>query len=74
MCRESLIISGENCEKVKGFIFKKGLLCIAMNSQYTSELEEKKYMFPKRGKRQGVTPGMTGENIGTERDQRDDQW
>ena len=45
-----------------------------MNRQYTSELEEIEYMLPKRRKRQGVTPGMIGEKVGTERDNLDEQW
>ena len=60
--------------KVKGFRYKNGLRYIAMNRQFTSELDEIEYMLPKRKKSKGVTPGMTGEKVGTERDDLDDQW
>ena len=60
--------------EVEGFEYNRGLRYISMNREYTSELEELEYMLPKRRKKQGVTPGMTGANIRAQEDDPEAQW
>ena len=59
-----------------GFNYRQGLRYIKMNLNLTGDLSALRYLLPRRRKRQGVTPGMTGK-AGSDRKEQDDgecQW
>ena len=62
--------------KFPGFNYRQGLRYIKMNLNLTGDLSALRYLMPRRRKRQGVSPGMTGK-AGSDRKEEDDgecQW
>ena len=62
--------------KFPGFNYKHGLRYIKMNQNMTGDLSSLRFLLPRRRKRQGVSPGMTGK-AGSDRKEEDNgecQW
>ena len=62
--------------KFPGFNYRHGLRYIRMNRNLTGDLSALRFLLPRRRKKQGVTPSMTGK-AGSDRQEEDDgecQW
>ena len=62
--------------KFPGFNHKHGARYIVMNKNYTGDLHGLANILPRRKKKQGVTPGMTGKTVNNrnEEDNGEHQW
>ena len=55
--------------KFPGFNHKHGARYIVMNRHYTGDLQGIASVLPRRKKKQGVTPGMTGKTVNNRKEE-----
>ena len=62
--------------KFPGFKYRQGARYIVMNEKYTGDLQGLRSILPRRRKRQGSAPGMTGKAVNdrAEEDDGEHQW